>query len=126
MHHGRDREPPIENDAFVLELAGWKLLHMGDSQCTAQELGAFGLDEAEVDVAFVPSWYLDAGPWKGAIDAEIRPGRTVVMHLAPDWTREQETSNQRESRAQVGRILEAYPQAVVFEEVAEVRRFEAD
>lgn len=125
MHHGRDRRPLIENDAFLFELGDWRILHMGDSECSAEELAAFGLDEADIDVALVPSWYLDAGPWKGAIEAEVAPAHTLVMHLAPDWKREAETPNQRESRACVARIRAAHPEAIVFEEALEVRRFKS-
>lgn len=125
MHHGRDREPLIENDAFVLELGDWKLLHMGDSQCSPEELAAFELGGEQVDVAFAPFWYLDGKYWKGSVESSVKPRQTVVMHLAPDWTRTQETANQRESRACVERIAAEYPQAIVFEEELEVRRFEA-
>ena len=121
MHHGMDRRPPTQNHGFVLELGGLRILHMGDTEVTAEELEKLDLG-GPIDLAFVPGWYLDAQPWKGALDETVRPKRIVVMHLAPGWV-EGHSTYQKESRDRVGRIRSAYPQAIVFERPLEQRRF---
>ena len=121
MHHGMDRRPPTQNHGFVLELGGLRILHMGDTEVTAEELEELDLG-GPIDLAFVPGWYLDAQPWKGALDETIQPKKIVVMHLAPGWV-DGHSNFQKQSRDRVGRVRSAYPQAIVFERPLEQRQF---
>ena len=123
LHHGKDRSYRTpDNNGYLIELAGMRLLHIGDTEVTADELRPLDLPGREIDLAFIPSWYFDARPWKGAVEAAIRPRETVVMHLAPRFATESRTSNQRQSRERVPRIRKAYPDAIVFERPLETRR----
>jgi len=126
LHHGRSRRPPIQNNGYLFEVGGVRFLHMGDSEASSAELAPLQLTAREIDVALVPSWYLDAEPWKGAVQGRVAAGTTVAMHLAPDWKSAQETPNQRESRARVARIRAAHPEAVLFERPLEARTFAPD
>jgi len=125
LHHGREGNPPIQNNAYLLELGGHVLLHVGDSQATAEELEPLDLPSRGIDVAFLPHWYLDTEPWAGTVDARVKAGRTVVMHLAPRWNTERISHNQQVSRKSVARIREKHPEAVVFEEYGQSRVFPA-
>ena len=116
LHHGRERQSVIENNGYLIELGGHRLLHLGDAEVTAEELEPLALPARGIDIAFVPSWYLDAEPWIGAIETAVKPERVVVMHLAPRWHLEARTNNQSESRKRALRIREAYPEALIFED----------
>lgn len=113
LHHGRDRSPPVQNHGFLIERKGARILHLGDTEVTADELAPMKLDALAIDAALVPSWYFDAAPWKGAIEGAVAPRLSVVMHLPPDWEVSERTVNQRQARARVPRIREAYPRALV-------------
>ena len=117
-----DSPPPVAAAA----VGATKFYGSGDTEVTAEELAPVRLPEREIDVAFVPSWYLDAKPWKGAIEQAVRPKRVVAMHFAPRWTSESRTSNQRQSRARVPRIRKAYPDAVIFEAPMTSKTFAVD
>lgn len=122
LHHGKDRAPVIENNAYVFEIGGHKILHMGDSEATAEELDALGLDELGIDIAFVPSWYV-AEQWDGAIQAEVKPKQIVLMHLAPRWHVESRTHNQSQSRRRMKYVREHYPDMIGFDEYESKRVF---
>lgn len=60
------------NAAFLLNVGGVKILHVGDSDGTVANFDGFDLQKEGIDYAFVPYWY--------ALDAE---GRTVIReHIA--------------------------------------------
>ena len=81
LHHGA--ENPVENMAFVIELGGWSVLHMGDSEASVDEVRAAGLGERGIDLAFVPYWYLIDRKWSPAIRDIVQPGGIVAMHVPP-------------------------------------------
>jgi L-ascorbate metabolism protein UlaG (beta-lactamase superfamily) len=83
LHHGQRRE--VENAGFLLEVGGRRILHMGDTEATATDLSGLELDQRNIDLAFIPFWYLVKGGWGKTIREQIAPARIVVMHLpAPD------------------------------------------
>ena len=82
MHHGLDRDPPVENNAYLIDMGDWCVLHVGDTEITPQELDRFNLND-EIDLALVPPWFL-MGPgwesveeWRATLERSIRP-RYVV------------------------------------------------
>jgi L-ascorbate metabolism protein UlaG (beta-lactamase superfamily) len=81
LHHGAQN--PVENIAFVIEIGGWSILHMGDSEATVEEVRAAGLGDRSIDLAFVPYWYLLDRDWRPAVTEVIRPGGVVAMHVPP-------------------------------------------
>ena len=81
MHHGRGN--PAENLGFLIEVGGWKVLHVGDTQMSSAELAVYELDQEGIDVAFVPSWFFEDPDLVQALRQEIAPRHVVVMHLPP-------------------------------------------
>jgi L-ascorbate metabolism protein UlaG (beta-lactamase superfamily) len=79
LHHGR---LPVENLGFLIDLNGFKVLHIGDSQAEMEDFLPFRLSEEKIDLALLPVWYLTEAKWRAVIEQQIRPGRIVVMHLA--------------------------------------------
>ncbi|HXV76137.1 MAG TPA: YqgE/AlgH family protein [Candidatus Polarisedimenticolaceae bacterium] len=77
LHHGRGGERPVQNLGFVVTLGDTRLLHVGDTVASADELGAAAI--GPVDVAFLPYWLLI-----GAAEARVvGADRIVAMHLPP-------------------------------------------
>ena len=121
LHHGRNR--PVENLGFLVEVGGRRILHMGDTESTTSDLEPLSLSKQEIDLAFVPFWYLVEGSWRETILLAVAPRRIVVMHLpAPDagdsyieslggWDKVTEN------------IKKAYPNATVFRQQMESAQF---
>jgi len=85
LHHGRRRDPLVENLGFIVRMGGFSFLHMGDTEATAEEIGSLELRDRHIDVAFVPFWLLeDRQTARGYLEA-IGAAKVVAMHIpAPD------------------------------------------
>jgi len=79
--HGRNRQPPVQNIGFVVDIEGFRALHMGEAETTVEELLVYGLPGDSLDVAFVPFWHLTSDYGRRMIDEAIRPRRLVAMHI---------------------------------------------
>jgi len=79
LHHGRRRDPPVENLGFVIDLAGVSILHAGDTEMDGDEFAAWEVG-AEIDAALFPIWYFHAErvPW---IQRHVAPRTLVPIHF---------------------------------------------
>ena len=81
LHHGEERRPPVQNLGFIVKLGGMKILHVGDTEATAEVFGKYSLVEEKIDVALLPSWFLTYDRWIDVVRNEIAPAEIVVMHM---------------------------------------------
>lgn len=81
LHHGRERQAPVQNVGFVVDIEGFRAFHMGDAETTVEELLVYGLPSDSLDVAFVPFWHLTSDHGQRMIDEAIRPRRVVAVHI---------------------------------------------
>jgi len=81
LHHGRTRN--VQNLGYLLQVGGRKFLHMGDSQADASVLKLYSLDLLEVDIAFIPYWYLAYVKQRTTIRDGIRAANIIPMHIPP-------------------------------------------
>ena len=121
LHHGRGRSIPADNLGFVVDLSGVKVLHVGDTLATADELGALGLREKSIGIAFVPYWHLldaaDAHQYLEAIGATA----VVAMHL-PAADAPPSYLDPADDLDELIRMVErAAPGVIVFQSVMEKR-----
>jgi L-ascorbate metabolism protein UlaG (beta-lactamase superfamily) len=124
LHHGRDRQPPVENLGFLIRLGGFRVLHLGDTQVSAEELARYRLESQDIDLAFVPFWYLLAAEHVAIILDHVAADTVVAMHLpAPDAPARY--FGPEGSLDELIRGIEAsLPGTVVLREVGETRVFE--
>jgi L-ascorbate metabolism protein UlaG (beta-lactamase superfamily) len=121
VHHGRNR--PIENLGFLVEIAGRKLLHIGDAEATAADLATYELQKEAIDIAFVPYWYFLSDGLKKAVSEQLRPRHIVVMHIPPQ-NEEDDWIKQRGGWTKVLNGIRAdFPNAVIFEREMESKKF---
>ncbi len=118
LHHGA--ASPVENLGFEIEIGGLHVLHMGDSQVSLDEFVAAGFETGSVDLAFVPFWYLVDRRWTPVIDF-LQPDGIVAMHIPKPGSQDLQMFGGYE--ALVEQIVQGFPQAVVFSEPFEMRRF---
>ena len=120
LHHGRARN--VENVGFLFELGGKRILHVGDTMCSAKEIAGFGLGDDAIDLAFLPSWYLSVESLAEAAEA-FGAAEMVLMHVPP------KSHVTAEAEAMGGwdelfRKLEArWPTLHIFEDTMQSRRF---
>jgi len=81
LHHGRDRNPPVGNLGFLVDIEGFRVLHLGDTEVSVEELLAYGLAGESIDVAFVPYWQLTSSHGIRMIEEAIAPRLLVAMHI---------------------------------------------
>jgi L-ascorbate metabolism protein UlaG (beta-lactamase superfamily) len=119
--HGRNR--PVENLGFIIEVAGWKLLHIGDSEATADDFRLNGLKREAIDIAFLPFWYFlhDAG--RKAVRDEIQPRHIVLMHIPPPDANDEYINRRGGWAKALGEIKADFPNAVWFEREMERKEF---
>lgn len=81
LHHGRGLARPVAHLGFLVELAGRRIVHLGDTEATAAELATTGLAEAQSDLALVPFWRLLDAAGRAAIRDAVRPSRLAAIHV---------------------------------------------
>ena len=85
LHHGRRRDPQVENLGFIVRVGGFSFLHMGDTEATAEEIGSLDLGERHLDLALVPFWLLEDPQVARSYLEAIGAATVVAMHIpAPD------------------------------------------
>lgn len=116
IHHGRGR--PIENLGFIFEIAGKRILHIGDSVAEAAVFQKYEVTKDSIDVAFLPSWYFLNDDFKQAVREQIRPRHIVVMHIELDSFRSSSWQKKWVS------IKAEFPNAVYFVQELEKKSFD--
>jgi L-ascorbate metabolism protein UlaG (beta-lactamase superfamily) len=77
-HGGR---PGVEHLGYVVELGGRRVLHLGDTDFSAETFAPFRLDTLRIDVALVPDWALLHAPSRDVVQRWIRPRQVVAIHV---------------------------------------------
>ena len=108
---GRD-SPCIDHVAWLVETDGCRILHLGDAKVAAGKFEQFPwLSGLEIDVAFVPFWFLQQAGGAELITELIAPKAVVLMH----WNRWNRDSVVEELEL----YREALPPTVMFSEAFE-------
>lgn len=103
--HGSERYSWIENSGHLVEIAGKKILHVGDPAFGAKDIQAAGLLAEEIDVAILPYWFLINENGRAVIEEWIQPRQIVAAHIPPA----------RNTDA-IAEIKKHYPAAIIFTE----------
>ena len=120
LHHGRDR--PIENLGFLFVIGGRKMLHVGDTEATADDFAVYDLAAERIDVAFLPFWHLIGENRPAAVRSAIRSERIVVMHVPPREADDPFIAGLGGWESMLSGIERAFPRAIVFREEMGVKR----
>jgi len=109
-HTGGTRTASVQNLGHLLELGGVRVLHVGDAERGSEELDAYDLEGARLDVALVPYWWVDDAAGLARVRALTGARELVAMHVPPA------------ELAQVKAALAALDRRVVLFEAAGERR----
>lgn len=103
LRHGTGRHATIQNLGHIIKLGGKKLLHVGDADTAVENFEKFNLDEEQIDIAFIPIWFLTGIEGQTIIRDHIKPTQIIAVHISPD-----------ESERTITQIKQAFPGAVAF------------
>lgn len=103
-HAGGERTTNIENMGFIIEIAGKRVLHLGDADMSLARFEAIDLAQYNVDVALVPYWYMSSDAGIDILNNHIKAKNLIGIHYpkAP-------------SQNALTEIKSNYPEAKVFQ-----------
>lgn len=80
----------VQNFAFLIEIGGKKILHLGDADYTTQNFSSFDLVNENVDVVIVPAATIKlTSPNMDLVRTLIAPGHIIAAHLETNKTESQ-------------------------------------
>jgi L-ascorbate metabolism protein UlaG (beta-lactamase superfamily) len=123
LHHGQPKGE-IQNLGLLIDLDGFRILHIGDTEISAGEIRPLRLDQREIDLALLPCWYLTEPTFSGVV-AEIRPANIAAMHLADEGAPSSWFGSARSRSERIAQIRRGYPQAWAPTESLQKRSFSA-
>jgi len=78
-------DQPYKTCAFVFQVGGIKMLHLGDNtpEANLEAFKAFGLEQQGIDILFADLNVLGSGPGRTILSDYIKPRATILMHIDP-------------------------------------------
>jgi len=78
-HIWPQRHHKVQNIAYLVEISGVRILHVGDADTDAAAFDRMGI--SSVDAAIVPQWF-DSEKGRSIIE-KLKPKKVIVTHIAP-------------------------------------------
>lgn len=120
LHHGSGRS--LINLGIIVTLGDMRILHMGDTSASAEELAVFELGKREIDIAMVPYWYLLDADGRTAIAEQVAPHRVVAIHIPAADAPSDYFGKAGDLPGLLRRLREDWPGLIVFAEPMEQQR----
>ncbi|WP_420388554.1 MBL fold metallo-hydrolase [Roseivirga sp.] len=80
-HAGGERMSSIHNMAFLIEVNGKRLLHVGDSDMDVERFRSLNLSQYNIDVALIPYWYLSDATGQQIVRDLIQADQHIGIHF---------------------------------------------
>lgn len=112
LKHSSARFSWIQNLGYIVELSGKKFLHVGDADLTVENFASLNLKEEQIDVAFLPYWFLMSASDRKIVETQIGAKQVVAVHVSP-----------ADAAHVVAQLKVAYPQAHTFTTILETKEF---
>jgi len=121
LHHGR--EIPVQNLGFLIMLENKKLLHVGDTSANQKDFEIYDLVQEQIDIAFIPFWYLTDPDTKKFVPNAIHPKRIVVMHVPPPDAKDEYVDSLGGWEQMLQNIKKDFPESYVFRKEMTTKNF---
>jgi len=119
LHHGHLM---VKNLGFIIEIAGFRILHVGDTSVRADEIRPYALPTLDLDVAILPAWLLGEEARLPVVE-EIAARHVVAMHLPRDDAPQSWFGNAGSLDRQIDEIRRRVPGAWIPTEPLATERF---
>jgi L-ascorbate metabolism protein UlaG (beta-lactamase superfamily) len=108
LRHANAQHASIQNLGHLIEIGGKRLLHIGDADMTAENFAAFNLAKENIDVAFIPYWFLLSEDGRRLVTEQFNPKQIVAVHISPDEAEETIANLKKDSPGSIAltKILE--------------------
>ncbi len=83
LSHGGGPVANVQNFGHLVEVGGWKILHVGDAVPSVENFRGLGLETRGIDVALLPWWHVASDAALAVVKEHIAPRRLVLVHVAP-------------------------------------------
>ena len=123
LHHGRSRNPPVQNLGFLVVMGGVKWLHVGDTEVDEDDVRPYALPSEAIGVALLPTWFFGSERWVRVVERHIRPANVVVMHRVNERAPASYYEPGASATSQTRRIRQRFPGAVIPGEPGESKTF---
>jgi L-ascorbate metabolism protein UlaG (beta-lactamase superfamily) len=114
LSHGTRKYARIQNYGHLVEVAGMKVLHIGDAAMTPADFERAGLHQRRLDVALIPFWFFQPGPGAEVVRTYLDAPLKIAVHIPPG-----EMEEVKEYMA------ENFPKVLILEQPLEQVRFSA-
>ena len=112
LRHANAQFISIQNFGHLIEIGGKKLLHIGDADMTTENFAAFNLAKENIDVAFIPYWFLLSENGRKLVKEQFNPKQIIAVHISPG-----------ESAAISERLKKESPETIALTKILEERKF---
>lgn len=83
LSHGGRFAKTIENLGIIVELSGFRILHVGDADGLAPNYTPHTLAEERIDLALVPFWYFGSETGRKIVTEQIKARHLLAVHIQP-------------------------------------------
>jgi L-ascorbate metabolism protein UlaG (beta-lactamase superfamily) len=102
LSHGTRKYARIQNYGHLIDIGGFKVVHLGDAAMDPSDFARAGLDSVDLDVALIPFWYFQPGVGNEIVEKFLQAPNQIAVHIPPGEMEEIE-----------GLLLEAFPEVIV-------------
>ena len=88
LKHVNRQHSGVQNLGHLVEINGKKLLHIGDADMTTENFSVYELNKQNIDIAFIPYWYLLSEKGRSFVKEEFDPRHIIAVHVSPAVAKE--------------------------------------
>lgn len=84
LSHGVGKYARIQNFGHVVNIGGMLMLHIGDAAMDPADFEVAGIDQLNLDVAFIPFWFFQPGPGFAVVERFMDAPHKIAVHIPPN------------------------------------------
>ena len=83
LSHGAGRFAKIWNLGYIINIAGKRILHIGDAELNRSTQVPLKMHAMAIDVACVPHWLLTTAAGQSFVRDTLKPKHVIAIHVSP-------------------------------------------
>lgn len=80
-HTYQQRHHAVQNIGYIIEIAGKKILHVGDMDADNDVLESLNLLQDKIDIAILPLWMMYDADNRHLVEQWIKPKTVIITHV---------------------------------------------